>query len=125
MFGSNCRRIKKKRIIPNIEYNARNVWGKIIYYLRQNSYPALHVICGSQSDVSIESGFLKVKIEDEYVFNLLTEIQNFNVIKRALNSQDSHLELLIEKKQKYVNEAEQDIKKLKKFIGNSLIIKGE
>ncbi len=125
MFRIYCGRCKKKRIIPNIELNARNVWGKIIYYLRQNSYPALHVICGGLSDVSIENGFLKIKIEEEYIFNLLTESQNFNVIKRALNAQDSHLELLIEKKQKYLDEAVKDIEILKKFVGDSLIIKGE
>ena len=93
--------------------------------MRQNSYPALHVICGALSDVSIENGFLKVKIEEEYIYNLLTETQNFNIIKRALSAQDSHLELVLEKKQRFVDEAAQDIEKLKKFVGDSLVIKGE
>lgn len=97
----------------------------MIYYLRQNSFPALHVICGGLNNVCLENGFLIIEIEDDYIFNMLNEQQNLAVLKRALNSQDLHIDLLLKKQEKIEDPISKDLKKLQSILGDYLIIKGE
>lgn len=73
----------------------------------------------------MEDGFLKVVVEDDYVYDMLTEAKNFAVLKRTLNGQDLKIDLMFEKRQKNSNKAEEDILKLKKLAGEFLDIKGE
>lgn len=107
------------------ETNPRNIWGKVIFYLRQNNHSALHVICGSIDDVEIKEGVFVVKTFDSYVYSHLTEKANESVLKRALVWQDLPFDFKIELVAKKADLQEKDIQKLKNIAGEYLKIIGD
>lgn len=94
-------------------------------YLSRNNHSALHVICGSVTDVAIENQVFIVRTNDSYVHGHLTESQNLQVLKRALVWQDLPMEIEIKLVQKPKTNAEKDIKKLKTVFGEHLKIIGD
>lgn len=107
------------------ETNPRNIWGKVVFYLRQNNHSALHVICGSIDDTDIIEQTFVVRTYDNYVYSHLTEKINLAVLKRALVWQDLPIDIKIELVTKQADKQEQDIKKLKNLVGDQLIVIGE
>lgn len=104
----------------------RNIWGKVVYYLKQNGFNALHVVCGSISDVSIDDRDFVVMISEDYSYNFIMEDNNLSYIKRAFNWQETNLTLNIQKKAKQVDKFSSDIEKLKKIVEPKyLTIKGD
>lgn len=92
--------------------------------MNQNNHKALHVICGSISNVNLQDNTFNIKTKDDYVYGHLTEKTNFAILKRAFLWQDLSFEINIEY-EKEINETEQDINKLKNLVGDYLKIIGE
>lgn len=101
--------------------NIKNVWGKIVLYLRENHQIALHVACGDISDVVIKDGRLIISVADNTVLSLLQDGKR--EIERALSWQG--LDLIVDIEQKIIppSKQEEDIKKLKQIFDDKLIIK--
>lgn len=90
--------------------------------MKNNSYSALHVICGSVSQVELENGNFVISVEDKYIYDHLTESANLNLLKRAFTWQDLNLNLVINLVGKPVQPQDEDIKKLKELVGEFLIV---
>ena len=98
----------------------------MVYYLKQNGYSALHVVCGNINDVNIEDNNLIVNVYEDYSYNFIMEGNNINIITRALNWQELRLGLKIVKQEKILDKRLQDIAKLNQCIESQyLTIKGE
>ncbi len=93
--------------------------------MKNNSYSALHVICGSVSQVELENGNFIISVEDKYIYEHLTETVNYNLLKRAFTWQDLNLNIVINLVGKPVFPQDEDIKKLKSLVGEYLIIEEE
>jgi hypothetical protein len=100
--------------------SAKNIWGKVILYLRENRLIALHVACGDITDVRLEGNNLIVRVDDGMMLNLLSDGKR--ELERAISWQGLDLNLTIEAKQ-IKNQSDEDIEKLKKIVGNYLEIK--
>ena len=95
----------------------------VILKLRQENMMALYTACGDIRDVKIIKNELLINIKDEYLYSLVTNEKNYNILSSLLSDVESGITLkfvLIEKKVDYV---ENNIKKLKNFFGNNLTIK--
>ena len=101
--------------------DVRNVWGKVVLYLKEKKKIALHVACGDITDVEINGSNLIVRNRDEFLVNVLEEGKKD--IEQALNWQGLNLEVKIEKIQTEIPKSEQDILKLRKVVGDKLTIK--
>ena len=105
----------------NQKLSAKNIWGKIVLYLRENRLIALHVACGDITDVELEGNCLVVRAEDGMIFNLLSDGKK--EIERAISWQGLDIGLRIESKKDVKDAASEDIEKLEKIFGNYLKIK--
>ena len=100
---------------------AKNIWGKVVLFLRDNREVALHVACGDITDIELVGKKFIVNVQDGLMNNILVEGKR--ELERALRWQGLDLELEINLKQKYMTKEEQDIEKLKKMFGNNIKIK--
>ena len=101
--------------------SARNVWGKIIIYLREHNAVALHIACGDITDVSYEGDIFYINTTDTFLYDLLKSEENVKDLKMAFaNFGIKNFE--INKKEKILGKSAQDIAKLKEIFGNKLII---
>ena len=101
--------------------SARNIWGKIIIYLREHHAVALHIACGDITDVSFDGEKFSINIVDEFLFNLINEPENKKDLQAAFTNFDiKHFEII--KKEKVLTKAQQDIARLKEVFGDKLII---
>ena len=98
----------------------------MVYWLKQNGYSALHVVCGNITDIDIQDGNLMVNVNEDYSYNFIMEGNNYIYLTRALNWQGLNLNLKINKVSKSLDKKQQDIQKLKNMIQSQyLTIKGE
>lgn len=88
--------------------------------MKNNSYSALHVICGSVNQVELENGNFIISVEDKYIYEHLTDAANFNLLKRAFTWQDLNLNIVVKLVGKPVYPQDEDIKKLKNLVGKFL-----
>ena len=51
----------------------RVVWGKVVLYLKEHKFIALHVACGDITNVSIDSNKFIITVDDGMLINLLKE----------------------------------------------------
>lgn len=105
-----------------LETNPRNIWGRVVLYMKNNSHNALHVICGNIDDVNLENGNFIISVKDKFIKEHLEEKSNFNLLKRALIWQDLSLNLIINLIDKPVFVQDEDIKKLKQLVGEFLTV---
>lgn len=108
----------------NKDTSPNNIWGKVVYYLKQNNHSALHVICGSITQVELKEDCLVAYTYDNFVYEHLCEKSNQSVINRALVWQDLSLTFQVKKIEK-VDTVEKDINKLKSLVGEYLIVIGD
>ena len=100
----------------------RTIWGRIIIYLREHGYVAMHMACGDITDVSMAENVFVIKAEEQFLIDLLQHDDNKDILKQAFMSQGIK-EYTIEKKDKKTDDVKQDIQKLKVLFGDKLIIK--
>lgn len=102
--------------------SAKNVWGKIVLFLKERRFVALHVACGDITDVSIEGNNLVINVEEGMLATILAEGKR--ELENALRWQGLDLNLEIKLKKSNLSGQEEDIKKLKTILGNKLTIIG-
>ncbi len=90
--------------------------------MRNNSHSALHVICGSITDVELENQNFTVNVQDKHIYQHLTEPSNLNLLKRALTWQNLNLQLNVKLTTKQLSASEKDIEKLKTLVGDYLTV---
>lgn len=98
--------------------NEREVWGKVVLFLKEHKHVALHVACGDITDVKIEDGKLIISTFDNTVSALLEDGKR--EIERALSWQGLDLTVMINKKEELPKATELDEEKLRKMFGNKL-----
>lgn len=101
--------------------NERDVWGKVVLFLKEHKEVALHVACGDITDVVIKDGTLTLTASDNTMLSLLESGKR--EIERALSWQGLELQVDIQEKKKEVSKAEQDMQKLRKMFKDKLKIK--
>lgn len=106
--------------MDNDKLSAKNVWGKIVLYLKENKKVALHVACGDITNASIENGFLIIKSSDDFLINILEEGRR--ELENAIRWQGLDLKLEIVKFESQKQRQDNDISKLVKFFGEKLEI---
>ena len=109
-------------IANNTKLSPKNVWGKVVLYLKERKMVALHVACGDITDVSIEGNRLVIRVKDGMLMEMLQEGRRD--VESALRWQGLDLNLNIEKIIEKVDPKEEDIKKLKNILGDNLTIYG-
>ena len=101
--------------------SARNVWGKVVIYLREHNAVALHIACGDITDVDFDGDTFVINTTDTFLYDLLKSNENVEELKRALKTFGIE-RFEINKKEKNISKSAQDIAKLKEIFGNKLII---
>lgn len=102
--------------------SAKNVWGKIVLFLKERKLVALHVACGDITDVSIVDDKLNIKVKDGMLYDML--IEGKRDIESAVRWQGLSLQVNIEKIEEKTDPRDEDIKKLKSKLGQYLEIYG-
>lgn len=100
---------------------AKNVWGKVVLYLKEKKAIALHVACGDITDVVLDRGKLIVNVYDGMLVNLLQAGKR--EIENAIRWQGLELELEICVKELESSKSQRDIKRLKEVFEDVEIIK--
>lgn len=98
--------------------DTRNIWGKVILYLRERKKIATHIACGDITDIEIKNGKLIIKHTDEFLINVIKE--NVKDIENALSWQGVNLEVEIVKVEKELSIFEKNLSKIKDFAGDLL-----
>ena len=73
----------------------KNVWGKVVLYLKENKKVALYVACGDIVDVKIENDSLIIRSSVDFLVGGLDDGRR--AIENALRWQGLHLKLEIVK----------------------------
>lgn len=102
--------------------SAKNIWGKIVLYLKERRQIALHVACGDITDVELKDNNLIINITDGMMYDLLNDGKR--ELESALRWQGLELNIVINVKKVELSSQEKDIKKLKELFGDYLIVKG-
>ena len=105
----------------NADKNIKNIWGKVILYLRENHETALYVACGDITDVSIQNDIFLIKVQDSTMFSVLFDGKR--MIERALSWQGLNLRVEVEEKIVPPTKDEEDLKILKGIFKDKLTVK--
>ena len=112
---------KKLKIeVDKTKLSPKNVWGKIVLYLRENKKVALHVACGDITDVAIENNNLVIKTSDDFLIDVLTS--GIKDLENAIRWQGLTLGIEIVKFESQTQKQDKDIVKLKRIFGEKLDI---
>ena len=112
---------KKLKIeVDKTKHTPKNVWGKVVLYLKENKKVALHVACGDITDVAIEGNKLIVRSSDDFLISVLED--GIKELENALRWQGLDLQVEIVKFENIKQKQEKDIIKLTKFFNDKLKI---
>ena len=100
--------------------SARNVWGKIVLYLKEHKNVALHVACGDITNAQIEGDKLVVKLSDDFLIEILENGRK--EIENALRWQGVDLKFEIVRFESAEQKTNKDIKNLQSMFGKKLVI---
>lgn len=122
---SNCHvrhgRKKKLKIERNTtSLSPKNVWGKIVLYLKEHKKISLYVACGDITDVKIDDKKLAIKTSDDFLISVLEDGKR--ELENALRWQGLNLEVEIIKFESIDQMRDKDILKLSKLFGEKLIL---
>ena len=106
--------------VDKTKLTPKNVWGKVVLYLKENKKVALHVACGDITDVAIEGNKLIVRSSDDFLISVL--VDGIKELENALRWQGLDLQLEIVKFENIKQKQEKDIIKLTKFFNDKLKI---
>lgn len=109
---------KKKLIKPpaaSASSDVREIWGKVVLFLKEHKHVALHVACGDITDVKIDGSSLVISTTDTTVAALLNDGKRD--IERALSWQGLEMNVEINKKEILPSKVELDRQKLEKMFG--------
>ncbi len=80
--------------------------------MRENKNVALHVICGDITNVELQGKKLILKVQEQFLYDMITAEENKNEIKKALLWQGLDLELEFIKMKKDSDLVDEDLAKL-------------
>ena len=83
----------------------------------------MYTACGDIRQVVLQQNELVLFVQDDYLYNVLSKQNNFQVLVDILQSVNRNATLRLQKQQKVVHNVEKDIFELKKKFGKMLIIK--
>ena len=99
----------------------RNIWGRVIIYLREHHAVALHIACGDITDVSFDGETFFINTSEEFLYELINTQENLKDLKNAFNNFGINKFEII-KKEKKLTKSQHDLAKLKQIFGDKLII---
>ena len=91
--------------------NARDIWGKVILYLKEKRLTSLYVASGDITESEIEGEHFIVLTDKDFLVDMLG--RNKKDLQSALNWQGLELEFEVRKKEKQKSKTEEDLEKLK------------
>ncbi len=97
----------------------KNIWGKVVLYLKEHKKISLFVACGDITDVQIENNQLLIKTSDDFLVSVLEEGKK--ELENALRWQGLNMEVKIVKFENNEQLRDKDIIKLKRFFGDKLV----
>lgn len=95
----------------------------LIGNLRKLNLMTLHTACGEIRDVCLDGLTLKAVVEEEYLFNILTKVQNIEKITFYLRQINDKINIQFIKKEKSIDFAKKNLEILKQIFGSDLEIK--
>lgn len=102
----------------------RDIWGKVIIYLREHHCVALHIACGDITDVVFDNDKFIIGTTETFLYDLLKSEENQNDLKRALKAFNiENFEVAL--KEKILTKSQRDIAKLNKYFDGEIIIEGD
>ena len=101
--------------------NIKNIWGKVILFLRENRETALYVACGDITDVSVQNDVFLIRVQDSTMYSVL--LDGKRLIERALKWQGLNLRVEVEEKIIPPTKEDEDIKILNGMFKDKLTIK--
>ena len=108
----------------NDKLSARNIWGRIIVYLREHQFIALHIACGDIYDVEMKDGKFIINTTENFLPKLLEYENNKNALTNAFKSVGiGDYEVI--KKEKNFTKSQIDIRILKEIFKDDLEIEGD
>lgn len=122
MSYRNVGRASKKKLTNRQEVGSlspKNVWGKVVLYLKEHKKISLFVACGDITDVQIENNQLFIKTSDDFLVSVLEEGKK--ELENALRWQGLNMEVKIVKFENDEQLRDKDIIKLKRFFGDKLV----
>ena len=109
-----------RHIDPKV--TASNIWGTVIYRLRERDLTALYTACGDVRNYNLEEDELVIYIEDEYLYNIIAGEKNLEILQDIVAEIDDVAKIKVEREIKE-DIVQKDITNLKRKFGNILQIK--
>ena len=103
------------------QLSPRNIWGRVVLWLREHHSVALHIACGDITDVEFDGDVYKINTTESFLYELLQSEDNYKDLKTAFANFGIE-KFQVVKKDKKISKSQEDIAKLKPIFGNKLII---
>ena len=101
-------------------HSAKNIWGKVILYLKEKKLTSLYVASGDITETEIEGENFVVLTDKTFLFDVLS--RNQKELQSALGWQGVELEFVVRKYEVVKSKTEEDLEKLQ-GLGDYLKIK--
>ncbi len=99
--------------------SARTVWGKVVLFLKEHKFIALHVACGDITDVEIKGNELVINARDGMLYNLL--FAGKKEIESALRWQGLNFLVSVNLIEEEKSDIQRDYERLVEVFGENLI----
>lgn len=99
--------------------SARTVWGKVVLFLKEHKFIALHVACGDITDVEIKGNELVINARDGMLYNLL--FAGEKEIESALRWQGLNFLVSVNLIEEEKSDIQRDYERLVEVFGENLI----
>ena len=100
--------------------SAKDIWGKVVLYLKEHKKVALHVACGDITNATLQDGKLIIRTSDDFLADVLESGRKD--IETAIRWQGLDLKFEIIKFESNEQKIAKDIKKLENFFGQKVDI---
>lgn len=106
-------------ITPEQMRNPYKLWGFVVIRLREQNLITLHTACGELRRIKLDGDSLIVEVNEEYLFKILTNPDNFSKISLELSKINDKIKLNFVLKVKE-NKVQDSYNKLKALFGEDL-----
>lgn len=106
-------------ITPEQMRNPYKLWGFVVIRLREQNLITLHTACGELRRIKLDGDNLIVEVNEEYLFKILTNPDNFSKISLELSKINDKIKLNFVLKVKE-NKVQDSYNKLKVLFGEDL-----
>ncbi len=99
---------------------ARRLWGVLTLKLREKKHVTLHTACGEIRDVVRVGDKITAFVYEEYLYNILTNVENFDKILLELKAIDAKITLEFILKQTGKTKNKLNLGQLQNLFGDAL-----